>query len=164
MKQGEVNLTQVSIENFDKNKCQNQLEFISLEACPKMNFYAVWNFLQTYKIFFGAILIGVGIFYTFLGAKLVTVTIFLTTCATSVTVVFIFLFEFINLKGANPSVIWVVLTIAVICGLVLGYFVSKYNKFLIGMILGGYMGYILGLVAYNFALNHIKANPVVRIN
>jgi hypothetical protein len=59
-------------------------------------------------------------------------------------------------------VIWVVLTIAVICGLVLGYLISKYNKFLIGMILGGYMGYILGLVLYNVALNHIKANPVVK--
>lgn len=163
MKPGEVNLTQESSSSFMKIKCKNHLEFYSLEACPKLNFYAVWNFLQQYKIFFGAFLIGIGIFYTFLGAKLMTVTIFLTTCALSVTVVFIFLFEFVNLKGANSSIIWVVLTIAVVAGLVLGYFVSKYNKFLIGMILGGFMGYILGLVLYNFALNHVKANPLVRI-
>lgn len=162
MKPGEFNLTQDSINSFLRTKCKNKLEFYSLEACPKLNFYAFWNFLQEYKIFFGAILIGIGILYTFFGAKLIYVTIYITTCTLSFTIVFIFLFEFVNLNEAKTSIIWVLLTLAIIFGLILGYFVSKYNEFFIGIIFGSLICYIIGLLVFNFVLNSFKENSLVK--
>jgi hypothetical protein len=158
MESGKFNLT--NQDQFDLNKCTNELEFESKEACPT-DLYAIWNFLLNYKIFFGAFLILIGAFLNLLGSKLIVITIFLTTCLSTVIVVFIFFFQFVIPNGANHSVIWVVLAIAGISGLFLGYFVAKFKKLLIGIILGGYMGYILGLLLYNVALNHIQANPTV---
>jgi hypothetical protein len=161
MTKGLLNLTAESQNNFDKNKCENILEFESKEACPKADFYGVWNFLQKYKVFFGLFLIVLGLFEVFLGAKLMIVTIFIVSCTLTVTVVFIFLFQFVIPSGAHPAIVWVVLGISSICGLALGYLITKYNKLVIGVILGGYMGYFLGIMLYNLALNKINGSPAV---
>jgi hypothetical protein len=160
MSGGEFNLT--SKYKFDTNSCHNQLEFESSEACEKANFYAIWDFLQSYSYLFGGVLIIVGLFEVFLGAKLLVITIFLTSCFSVITIVFIFLFQFVIPNGANPAIIWVVLGISSISGLILGYFISKHYRFIFGFLLGGYMGYFLGLLLYNVALNKIDANPAVR--
>lgn len=158
VKAGTFNLT--NAEDFDKSKCENILRFKSKDACPQANFYAIWQFLQKYKIFFGAALIIIGLFEVFLGAKLMIITIFIATCFATITIVFIFLYQFIIPHGAPQSVTWVVLTVSTITGLLLGYLVAKYKKLLIGFILGGYMGYILGLLLYNIVLKYVNDTSI----
>jgi hypothetical protein len=160
MKSREFNLISA---NFEINQCLNTFEFQSAEACPKLNFYVIWQFISKFSVIFGAVLILVGLFETFYGAKIMIVTIFLATCMATVTVVFIFLFQFIIPSGGSPAIVWVVLGISILIGIVLGYIVSRYNKAVIGMILGGYMGYILGLILYNSVFVKIESNPTVNL-
>ena len=150
-------------KSFKVNQCVNTFEFQTAEACPKINFYLLWQFVSKFSFIFGAVLIVIGLFETFYGAKVMIITIFLATCMATITIVFIFLFQFIIPSGGSPAIVWVVLGISTVVGLVLGYIVSKYNKALIGMILGGYMGYILGLVLYDSFLIKIQSNPTVKI-
>jgi hypothetical protein len=161
MASGDYNLT--NKEQFNSASCSNVLEFESKEACPVADFYAIWNFFLKFYIFFGAILILIGLFEVLLGAKLMIVTIFLASTFVVITVVFIFLFQFITPNGLNNNVVWVVLSLSSLAGIITGYFIAKYNKFLIGFILGGYMGYLLGILVYNLGLKYIDANPVVKI-
>jgi len=161
MASGQYNLIST---NFKVNQCLNTFEFQTAEACPKINFYLIWQFVEKFSFIFGALLIVIGLFETFYGAKVLIVTIFLATCMATITIVFIFLFQFIIPTGGNPAIVWVVLGISTVVGLLLGYLVSKYNKALIGMILGGYMGYILGLVLYDSFLVKIQSNPTVYIS
>lgn len=159
MKNGEIELISA---NFDKDRCENSFVFNTKEACPKVNFYVVWEFINKFSIIFGAVLILIGIFETFYGAKVMIVTIFLATCMATVTFVFIFLFQFIIPSGGNPNIVWVVLVISIIVGIIIGYIVSKNNKIVIGMILGGYMGYIIGVILYDSMFIHIHASPKVK--
>jgi hypothetical protein len=164
MEHGKVHLRQDSLDKFDKNQCLNRLIFESFEACPKINFYAVWGFLLNYKVFFGAALIILGLLEAYLGKKLKNFTLFLTTCGVTLLFVFIFLFQFVIPNGANHNIIWIVLGISLAAGIILGVLISSYNEFLIGGLLGGYTGYFVGLLLYNLALNKIEANPSVSIN
>lgn len=148
-------------KDFDTNKCENELIIESKEACPKANFFGIWKFLNDYSYLFGAILIAAGLFGMFFGAKLIVVTIFLITTATTITAVFLFMFYFALPNGGHPAIIWVVLGISIVCGLVLGYFITRYNKIILGIILGCYMGYILGILLFDIALVHIQADPNV---
>ena len=160
MKRGQFELVK---SDFGKDRCENRFEFKTSESCPKVNFYVIWNFVKQFSIIFGAVLILIGIFETFYGSKVMIVTIFLATCMSTITVVFILLFQFIIPSGGNPSIVWVVLGISTIIGILLGYLVSKYNKVVIGMILGGYMGYIVGIILYDSIFVHIHGSPSVKL-
>jgi len=158
MKRGEKKLIS---SDFSINKCTNTFVFESAESCPKINFYVIWNFISKFSIIFGAVLILVGIFENFYGNKLLIVTVFLATYAATVTFVFVFLFQFIIPSGGHPAIVWVVLAISTVAGLILGYLVSKYKKIVIGMILGGYMGYITGVILYDSIFVKIESSPTV---
>jgi hypothetical protein len=68
--------------------------------------------------------------------------------------------QFLNV---HPAIVWVALTISTVSGILLGYYVSKYNKIVIGMILGGYMGYITGVILFNSVSVKIESSPTVNI-
>jgi hypothetical protein len=147
--------------NFDNISCSKTIEFDTKEACPKLNFYAIWSFLLSFKVVFGIVLIGIGLFCLTLGSKLMIITLFLTTCICVVTVIFIIFFGILIPDGASIIVVWVVLAISLIIGMLLGYFVAKYKRVVLGFLLGGYMGYIGGILLYNTAFIYIKSNPLL---
>lgn len=161
MAEKELNIT--NKQSFNPSLCHNELIIESKEACPKANFYTIWVFVNKYSFLIGAILMIVGLFETFLGSKLVTITIFIVACAVTVTLVFIFLFQFIIPNNTHHYIVWVVLGISLVLGIVLGYLTARFKKVALGFTLGGYMGYIGGLMLYTFALNRINANPNVSI-
>jgi hypothetical protein len=150
-------------EKFNADSCANSLIIESKHNCPDANVYAVLKFVNQYSIFVGGVLILIGIFLVFLGNKLMIITVFLITMIITVTLVFLLMFGFILPGGANPAIVWVVLGIAVIVGIVLGFLVAKYKKTLIGFALGGYLGYLLGILLYNALLNRIEASPTVSV-
>lgn len=156
MAKGKVNVTKYT--NFDSDACEKTVVIESLSGCPEGNIYAIWTLLQKYKIFFGAALIILGLFEIFLGAKLMIITLFIATCIVTITVIFLLI-----LLIFNPStvVVWIILGVSLLGGIVLGYFVAKYKRAVLGFLLGGYMGYILGLLLYNVAFIHIQYNPTM---
>lgn len=147
-------------EEFNPTNCHNRLIAESAEACPLLNFYAIWNFLQKYSYFFAPILIIIGLFLTFLGAKIFNLTVFLVAVISTVGFTFIFLFQFILPSGAHPNIVWVVLGIGVVLGIIIGWFLVKYDK-LFHAILGGCCGYLVGILLYNLVMNKIEFNPTV---
>jgi hypothetical protein len=151
------------VETFNTNDCSPKLTFETMYACPNEDFYKVLKFVKQYSYFIGAILIIFGIFLTFLGNKMMTVTIFLVSTIIVVTLIFVLLFGFIIPGGANPAVVWVVLGISVVAGLVMGYLIAKYRKTFIGFALGGYLGYLLGILLYNSVIVRIGSNLTVNL-
>jgi hypothetical protein len=149
---------------FNPNSCHNNLTFVTKEACPLVNMFTVTNFIKNNKIAFGIALLLLGLFLTFLGAKFTIVTIFIIITMATTTLCFVFMFGFILPNSTAKALPWVVLGISGIVGLVLGYFVAKYNKSVIGMILGGYMGYLLGLICYTSMTVNISGNQTVKNN
>jgi hypothetical protein len=150
--------------DINPTACDNKLNFETSLACPNKDIYAVLKFIKDHYSFIGIILIVVGLFLTFLGNKLVTLTIFLITTIVSITLLFVFLFGFIIPGGANPGIVWVVLGIALISGIVLGYLVTKYKKTLIGFTLGAYLGYLVGILLYNALLVRLASHLHVSIS
>ena len=121
----------------------------------------MWNFFQSYKIFFGVILIVIGLFEVLLGAKIMIVTIFIVTSLVTITVVFIFLFQFIIPSGGHPGIVWAALGISTVVGFILSYVVAKYREFFIGTILGVYMGYFVGIFLYRVINAFVKGGGAV---
>ncbi len=156
-------------ENLDHDKhilekvevhdtCKYDLYFRTYGGCPTFNLYAVWNFLLKFKVIFGTILIVQGLFFFTLGAKLVIVTLF-TVCVLLVVGGMFFIFFVVLFTEASPVFVWVILVLSLILGVGLGYFVAKYKKGAFGLLLGGYMGFILGVLLYNLLFVKITWAP-----
>jgi len=100
------------------------------------------------------------VFEVLFGNKVLNITIFISACGSVLVLTFLFLYQFIIPARADPNIVWVVLGISIVLGVVLGYFMMKFNiLFFIG--LGCLLGYILGLFIYNVGLNRIQSNPEV---
>lgn len=97
----------------------------------------------------------------FLGAKITIATLFILVTVMVVTVVSILMFQFLP-QVQNPYMVWVVLGISTVLGIVAAYFVSVYNKAILGLLIGGYMGYLLGTISFTAISVHITASPNVR--
>jgi hypothetical protein len=150
-------------ENFvvkDSN-CVKEITILSPEACPIANFYQIWDFLTKYNYVFGVGLILLGLFELFLGARLLYVTIFLICGAAGVALIFILVFVFIVPNGVSVAVLWVVFGCSLLLGLVGAYFIARYNKFVIGIVIGAFSGYVLGYLLYNIAFKYIPGNQTL---
>lgn len=140
------------------------IEILTKEACPKINFYIIWYFLDKHKVIFGIILIAIGGFLAFLGKKYDFITIYVIVFILTFVVIVIFMYQYILPGGTADWVIWIVVSVAVIIGVVLGYIASKYKQKVFGLLLGIVTGYFIGQTVYNFAAKGIKWQPtVVRI-
>jgi hypothetical protein len=156
----ELNKIQLtSYNNFGDDQCEKRVEFISKEACPLINFYSIWAFAQTYKIFVGLFFIAIGIFLAVFGNKFLIVTFLITTALATVTFLCIVLFAIFIKEGTSIYVVWILLILSTIIGLIVGFLMIKIMKVTLGFILGGYTGYMLGLFLYNMIFIQINSNP-----
>jgi hypothetical protein len=154
--------TIVNKYDFNSNQCNNSLVVQTREACSDRDLYYLWGFIKSNPTIFGAVLIAIGLFFVFLGYKMIVITVFLVTAIAVVSFVFIILFQFIIPNGVNHTIVWVVLGISIVTGLVLAFLIARYNKTLIGLPLGGYLGYIGGSVLYSLSIVRIDWNQTVR--
>lgn len=133
---------------FNTNSCLNTLRFKSKYACPDSNILAVIQFFENRKEIFASIIIIGGLYLLILGTKLITPTTYLISVLCIASLVFIVIIQFTIPSNAVHIVIWVVLGISIIAGAVIGFFIAKFKKELIGVILGGYSGYLIGTLIY----------------
>ncbi len=117
----------------------------STSACPIFTYNAFIQWLDTYAVIFGAIFMILGIFLAFFGRYLLKIAVFI---AGTVLIAFIILVVFYStfLSDKTASWIgWLVVSFAVIAGLVGGYFLQKYERF-DAALLGAWGGFTLGVI------------------
>ena len=114
--------------------------------------------MDKYSSVLGGVIMAVGIFLIVFGAKFVKVTLFVTGVFTSITV---FAVVYFTIFTANSAVtVWYVLGVGLVVGIALSYFLIQItNAFF--MVIGGYMGYTLGIFLYNLVLYKIQGDPKV---
>jgi hypothetical protein len=140
------------------NSCTNKIFVSSKYACPKMNVYALWNKIQDNKWIFGAILIGLGIFFCFFGENFLKVT---QVIAGGALVLLIFLYLIFSQfsVGLYTWHFWVIVIIAVGLGCLAGWFMSKIT-WLPGLVFGCLLGFVIGFFIFNLCLRFIHSNPI----
>jgi hypothetical protein len=171
MKKGELEL--LNKEEVAVDKCKNVIRGKTLEgkiinfiyfkyhnylACPKLNYYILSYFFEKYKNFLGLIIIVVGIFLLVFGAKFLKVTMFIAGIIGSLTIITLLVFNLFTVS--SDTTVWIILAVSVCIGLGLSYALINLFKLFV-MIVGGYMGYTLGIFLYQFVLNFIHGSPEV---
>jgi len=139
------------------SKCEYKINAKSREACPNLNFYAVYKFLKENKFVTGTILVILGLIEVFLGYKFLPVTVFIISVLAVTSLVFVLVFQFIAVS-VKQVVVWIVLGTGAAAGIILGIFLAKYKKVFFG-ILGGLLGLILGNVFYVLILRFVDWSP-----
>ena len=104
----------------------------------------------------GAIIIAVGVFLVIFGAQFIKATIFLAGALSCLTLAAVVYFNIFTVE--STTTVWIVFGVGLLIGVALGYFLIKITNMFF-MILGGYMGYTLGIFLYNLVLNQIHADP-----
>ena len=132
------------------------------EACPKVDFYVVWKFINDFSFIFAGLLILFGLFNCVLGKRFARITSFLLALF-SATVLFVVFSQFILPAGCKYWIIWVMLVIGAIIGCTLGYFVYKNHEKVVAFVVGGLGGFFLGqflfsLFGYLIPINSLVVN------
>jgi hypothetical protein len=115
--------------------------------------------MDTYAAFFGAAFIILGVFLAFFGRYLLKAAVFI---AGTILIAFIILVVFYaTFLGNNTAswVGWLVVSLAIIVGLVGGYFLAKYEK-VDAALLGAWGGFTLGVILNETVLYLAKSTAL----
>jgi hypothetical protein len=132
----------------------------SYDACVKVSFYFIFNFINEHYVIFGIILIAFGLFNCLLGNKFARVTS-LILCIFIITILVLVFSQFVLPSGCAEWIIWVMLAVGLIIGIVLGIIVYKYHEKVIAILAGAISGFFLGQFLYSLFGNQIPANGVL---
>jgi len=117
----------------------------SSSACAIFTYNAFIQWLDTYAYIFGGIFILMGIFLAFFGRYLLKIAVFIAgTVLIAFIILVVFYATFLSDKTAS-WIGWLVVSFAVIAGLVGGYFLAKYERF-DAALLGAWGGFTLGVI------------------
>ena len=124
--------------------------FTGKDACPALDFSAIWDFFNENIWLWAIIMIVAGLFICLLGRQLFKVTIFLA--ATFITIAAILLLFYSTFLKSNTEdwVAWTVLAISLVLGLIVGFLATKVLR-LGAAVLAGWGGFMIG-VLINVAL------------
>eukprot|EP00340_Litonotus_pictus_P012296 CAMPEP_0170538258 /NCGR_PEP_ID=MMETSP0209-20121228/103204_1 /TAXON_ID=665100 ORGANISM="Litonotus pictus, Strain P1" /NCGR_SAMPLE_ID=MMETSP0209 /ASSEMBLY_ACC=CAM_ASM_000301 /LENGTH=197 /DNA_ID=CAMNT_0010839915 /DNA_START=533 /DNA_END=1122 /DNA_ORIENTATION=+ len=99
-----------------------------------------------------------GSFLAFLGGKFLLITIILIAFLSTAIAAAIILFAIASLSEVSTGVMWVIVAAILIC--TIGVTVLLYKKEVVFyMLLGAIMGFMVGVLVYNFGLRYVKSNP-----
>jgi len=104
--------------------------------------------MNKFKYLWGAVFIFVGIFLTFLGRKLIKPAICLMATGATVFLVMFFFYGIFLSNNTETWVGWVVLSVAIIVGSILGLLLAKLTKLGVA-VLAGWGGVALALVLWS---------------
>ena len=132
----------------------------SYDACVKVSFYFIFNFINEHYVIFGIILIAFGLFNCLLGNKFARVTS-LILCIFIITILVLVFSQFVLPSGCADWIIIVMLVVGLILGTVAGIFAFRHHKTVIAFLVGGICGFFLGQFLYSLFGNRIPVNGIV---
>ena len=114
-------------------------------VCPVFNTNSLVEWIQDNKWLFGSILIVVGFFLGLFGQRLFSITLFIVGTLATVFLIWILFYSTFLSSSTEDWVSWVVLSGAIIVGLLAGFVLYKCQR-LGAAIIGGWGGWIAGAV------------------
>lgn len=130
------------------------------EACAKMEFYVIWEFINNYFFIFASILIAFGLFNCLLGNLCAKHTCFILTLF-GCTIFVLFFAQFILPSGCASWIIWVILALGIIIGTAVGVVVFKHHDKVLALLVGGLGGLILGQFLFSMFGSLIPWNSIL---
>lgn len=123
------------------------VNLIAGAACPVLNISSIWDYLDQYNVYYGAVFILGGLILVLLGRKLITPAVFVSGFLTAL-VLFMFLFYAIYFdKDTTAGEFWGFFAGGAVLGLLLGFLLTKFIK--VGAAcLSAWGGLCLGLIIY----------------
>lgn len=106
----------------------------------------------------GGLVIALGVFLVLFGVKFIKVTIVVSGVFSMLTLTTILFFNVF--QATSTQTVWIVMGVGAILGLALGILLIKMTRAFF-MIVGGYMGYLVGIFLYDVGLQYIEADPKV---
>lgn len=141
-------------------KYETKIYIKTSEACPKMDFYVIWEFINNYSYIFASVLIAFGIFNCILGNKFADYTCFILTLF-ACTIFVLFFAQFILPPGCARWIIWVILALGIIIGSAVGYIVFHHYDKVLAFLVGGIGGVILGQFLFSMFGSLIPWNSIL---
>jgi len=147
----------------DKSQAQKNglitivLEGSSKYGCPVVSFNQLINFIHEHSVAFAIAFGMAGVFLVFFGLQLFKATVFLIAAIVGFLLVGTLFFAFTDF-GTEQWILWIILSIAAVFGLVLGYLAVKFKKFAYFAI-GAGLGVVGGFILYNAIVS-----PIVKGN
>ena len=141
-------------------KYETKIYIKTSEACPKMDFYVIWEFINNYNFIFASILIGFGLFNCILGNRFADYTCFILALF-ACTIFVLFFAQFILPPGCARWIIWVILALGIIIGCTVGYIVFHHYDKVLAFLVGGLGGVILGQFFFSMFGSLISWNSIL---
>ena len=126
-------------------------------GCPVVSFNQLINFIHEHSVAFAIAFGMAGVFLVFFGLQLFKATVFLIAAIVGFLLVGTLFFAFTDF-GTEQWILWIILSIAAVFGLVLGYLAVKFKKFAYFAI-GAGLGVVGGFILYNAIVS-----PIVKGN
>jgi len=134
-----------------KDNCNYSTSIAAADACPVFTVNGLWTFLEQYDWLWGAIFIVMGVFLTFLGRKLFLAAVFIAAFFLTGLLFLALCYGTFLADNTEDWVGWLMLSISIVLGAIVGVLLVKYSKFAAAVI-GAWAGYILGLFLNDLAL------------
>jgi hypothetical protein len=130
------------------NSCVEELTMNARDACPALDINEIFVFLNQYALFYGAVMIVVGLFINFVGRKSIKPTVFMITFISTTFVLLLVLYSLFMQHEREMWVNWLVLGLCTVAGLLLGVFMAYSLKYGIAL-LSGTSGALLAFTICN---------------
>ena len=128
-------------------------------ACPKIDFYFIFKFIEDYKVLFIILLMAFGLFNCILGIKFGKYSLFLI-CVFVITILVLVFSQYVLPSGCAEWIIWVMFAVGIILGCTAGYFTFVYYDKIAALLTGGISGFFIGQFLYNAFGNQIPVNGI----
>jgi hypothetical protein len=143
--------TTSSLKTLNGTTCEFETTMTSKLACPVYSLNSLWEWLDEYYWLWGAVLICAGFFLGLFGQKLFSVTLFLIGTLVTVALVWLLFYSTFLSDSTEGWVGWVVLGCSILIGLLGGFLLYKCQR-LGAAVIGGWGGFLLGVVFYTTVL------------
>lgn len=131
----------------------------SANGCSVAAINAIWTFLEKYKGLWGALLILIGFVISMFGRKLFKPTICLLGTAAFVCLCLLFFYSVFFNSNTKLWVGWIILTISVVVGTIVGLLLAKASKLGVA-VLAGWGGVCLALILYGAFIHKVESQIV----
>jgi len=138
-------------------KCRPYYTTRHKSGCQIGDLNAIWRFVEANSMIFGIVLMVLGSYNLTLGRKFVRPTIGIIFCLTTVAIILFLFYVFLLSDDAEKWVGWLLLTISVILGGIVGFFASKLIRvgvFFIGVWSGAGIGLLLNNMIF-YKINNV---------
>ena len=147
-------------QQLDNETFQTLIFIKTSEACAKVEFYVIWEFINNYSFIFASLLIGFGLFNCIFGNRFADYTCFILTLF-ACTIFVLFFAQFILPPGCASWIIWVILALGIIIGCAVGYIVFSHYDKVLAFLVGGLGGVILGQFLFSMFGSLIPWNSIL---